>query len=167
MRHHNRTEGLTGEHPFGDAVQLLLAILFFVVWVLDSFFLRYTVFLGRHIPLLLRVLLAIPVFFVAYRFASRSMALVFGGKGDPTAVLEEDVFAVMRHPMYFAALLLYVGFFLLTLSLASLALVGIALWFYDYIARHEERLLLKRFGKAYEEYMKRAPRWITPFRKSK
>lgn len=167
MNRHNHHEGLTGEHRFGDTGQLILACIFIIIWTLDSFIFQYTTFLSQDIPLLFRVIISIPVFYTAYRFSSRSFALVFGGKGDPTNVLEEDVFAIMRHPMYFAAILIYAGFFLLTLSLTALAIGIIASLFYNYLARHEEGLLCKRFGQAYEDYMKRVPRWIKPFQRIK
>lgn len=163
-RHHHH-EGLTGEHPFGDAGQVILLIVFFAVWILDSFILKYTVFLTDRIPLFLRLLIAVPVFYVCYRFAARSMHLIFGNEGDSPRVLDEDVFAVMRHPLYFAALLGYAAFFLLTLSLAALAVACIAFLFYNYIAAYEERLLIKRFGRDYQEYSSRVPRWPVPFGK--
>ncbi len=36
-------EDKNGEHPFGDAGQLILLGLFLIVWVADSFFLKRTV----------------------------------------------------------------------------------------------------------------------------
>lgn len=37
---HGRDD-LTGEHKFGDMGQLIIVILFFIVWVLDSFVFKY------------------------------------------------------------------------------------------------------------------------------
>ena len=48
-QHHR--DDLTGEHKIGDAGQLIIAILFLVVWILDSFVLKYTTFLNNYFPL--------------------------------------------------------------------------------------------------------------------
>ena len=50
-----RQSDLGGEHPFGDAGQLVLACLFFAVWGGDTFTLEYTTWLNRHVPLAIRV----------------------------------------------------------------------------------------------------------------
>jgi protein-S-isoprenylcysteine O-methyltransferase Ste14 len=39
-----RRDDLTGEHAVGDAGQMILAFLFTVTWIFDSFFLKYTTF---------------------------------------------------------------------------------------------------------------------------
>ena len=44
-----------GEHPYGDMGQLILLILFLLVWVLDSFVLHFATFPAGHIPLALRL----------------------------------------------------------------------------------------------------------------
>ena len=43
-----------GEHPLGDAGQLILFGLFLVIWILDSFILQRSIFLADHIPLVFR-----------------------------------------------------------------------------------------------------------------
>ena len=40
-----------GEHPLGDAGQLILFGLFLVIWILDSFILHHSTFLADLIPL--------------------------------------------------------------------------------------------------------------------
>jgi hypothetical protein len=40
---------LTGEHPFEDIGQLIIAFLFLVVWITDSFFFKYSSFLNKYI----------------------------------------------------------------------------------------------------------------------
>ncbi len=41
---HRQRADLLDDHPWGDAGQIVLLILFFAVWIGDSFFLRYTTF---------------------------------------------------------------------------------------------------------------------------
>ena len=47
-------DDLTGEHKWGDAGQIICALLFFGVWAIDSFYLRYTTQLNGS-PLPVRV----------------------------------------------------------------------------------------------------------------
>ena len=68
--HKNQDRGnLAGEHAFADAGQLILAILFFVVWILDSFFLQWSTFLNGMIPLYVRLPVAALVFIPAIYLA--------------------------------------------------------------------------------------------------
>jgi protein-S-isoprenylcysteine O-methyltransferase Ste14 len=54
----------------------------------------------------------------------------------------------------------YVGLLLSTMSLFSLVLVLGIYVFYDYIAQHEERVLVKRYGKPYRDYMRATGKWF-------
>ena len=62
--------------------------------------------------------------------------------------------------MYFGALQIYKGFCVLTLSIASMVLLMFIFLFYNFIAGYEEKILMKKYGTAYEAYTKRVPRWI-------
>jgi len=46
-KRHQHRDDLIGEHAAGDAGQMVLAILFTAIWILDSFFLKYTIFLNH------------------------------------------------------------------------------------------------------------------------
>ena len=46
-----------GEHPLGDSGQLVLLVVFLIVWVADSFFLRISAFLPDYIPLYIRLVI--------------------------------------------------------------------------------------------------------------
>ena len=54
-RHENR-EDLAGEHIWGDAGQIILLLIFLVIWVIDSFVLTYSTFLSNYVPLYFRIL---------------------------------------------------------------------------------------------------------------
>ena len=88
--HHAGREDLAGEHKAGDAGQIILLVIFLLLWVLDS-------------------------------------------------------------------ILLYPGLICITLSLASLVLWIFIIVFYWYISRHEEKLLLDRFGDEYKDYKRKVP----------
>jgi protein-S-isoprenylcysteine O-methyltransferase Ste14 len=82
---------------------------------------------------------------------------VFGKTREEPQVITTGVFSIVRHPIYFGSILLYLGFILLSLSLLSVLIWFIIIIFYYMISRHEEKLLTQRFGSAYEEYRKKVP----------
>ena len=89
--------------------------------------------------------------------AWKGLRIVFGEIRETPHVITKGVFSTVRHPIYLSAILLYLGQILLTLSLASLALWIIIVIFYWFISRHEEKLLIERFGEEYVQYMKKVP----------
>ena len=163
-RHENRND-LVGEHPFGDAGQLIFAVSFSIVWILDSFVLHWTTMLNQYVPGWLQIALGCALLLLSGYMAISSIRIVFGEQRDPPCVIKVGLFAHVRHPMYVSEVLLYVGLFLLSLSLAALA-VGIgAIFFLRTICRHEERLLLERYGDEYRDYMRDVPMWLPRLRR--
>jgi len=168
---HGRSKGrshwndLTGEHGLGDAGQAFFACLFGVVWVADTYFLRYTTFLNEYIPSVIRVVLGAVFLLVSGYLASTGLAIVFGKRRRITAVIREGVFNYVRHPIYLGEILLYLGLLMLSVSLAAAIVWLMAVCFLHYISRHEEQLLLARFGTDYEEYMQAVPMWIPQLKK--
>lgn len=151
---------LTGEHTLGDAGQLFFACLFGVVWVADTFFLRYTTFLNQHIPFAVRLVFGAIFLFLSGYLAQTGLAIVFGKGRRNTEVIRERVFSVVRHPIYLGEILCYLGLLLLSMSLAAIFVWLMAIGFLHYISRHEEKLLLARFGTDYKQYMRDVPMWI-------
>jgi protein-S-isoprenylcysteine O-methyltransferase Ste14 len=165
QQHTPRRNDLTGEHTVGDAGQLVLALLFALTWIADTFFLRYTTFLNPHVPLVVRLPLGGAVLVLAAYLANTSLSIVFGEVRDPPCVIRESVFDWMRHPMYLSEILLYLGLLMFSLSLAAALVWVVAIGFLHTISRHEEKLLLARFGEAYAQYMREVPMWIPRLRK--
>ena len=159
-RRHAHWDDLTGEHRLGDAGQLLLAVLFFIVWIADTFFLHWTTFLNPYVPLWVRILVAAGLMVLAGWMAQTGMSIVFGQERQEQTVIRESVFGVVRHPIYLSEILLYLGFLILSLSLAAGGVWLVAIGFLHAISRYEERLLLARFGEAYERYKRDVPMWI-------
>lgn len=148
-----------GEHPCGDAGQLILLGLFLVVWGGDSFFLRKSTFLSDYIPLYLRLsLLALSIAMALYLFKSGHVAVTHHQR--PDKVFACGAFGYVRHPLYLASILIYCGLTVSTASLYSLAIVLVAFIFHDYIAGYEERLLEVEFGEEYRDYKKRTGKWL-------
>jgi protein-S-isoprenylcysteine O-methyltransferase Ste14 len=172
MSRHRTNEGgqhqrhdLTGEHPFGDAGQLILAFLFLAVWVADTFFLKYTTFLNQRIPLAIRISLGVVLILLAGYLASKGQAIVFGDRREKPGVIREGVFGIVRHPLYLSEMLLFLGLLMMSLSLAAGFVCLIAIGFLHFIATHEETLLLARFGEEYQAYRRDVPMWIPKLRK--
>jgi protein-S-isoprenylcysteine O-methyltransferase Ste14 len=157
---HHQRDDLAGEHVVGDAGQLVLACLFAATWIADTFFFKYTTFLNQHVPLGVRIPSGVVLLVLAAYLARTGMAIVFGEEREQHGVIREGVFNVVRHPIYLSEILLYLGFLMLSISLAAAAVWVVAIGFLHYISRYEERLLLARFGEAYEQYMREVPMWI-------
>jgi protein-S-isoprenylcysteine O-methyltransferase Ste14 len=157
VKKHAGREDLTGEHRMGDTIQLILLVIFLVVWILDSFVLGFSNFLIEYIPGYVRLLVGIPVLILATFLARSGIKVVFGKPQENPHVITGGVFSIVRHPIYLSAILFYLGMVCLTLSLASAALLLIIIGFYRFISRYEERLLTERFGHEYREYMKKVP----------
>jgi protein-S-isoprenylcysteine O-methyltransferase Ste14 len=148
-----------GEHPFGDTGQLILFVVFLLVWVGDSFLLRLSTVPAGAVPLLVR--LGLSAIAGAYGFVlMRSGHVAVSEAERPVRIISTGAFGRVRHPLYLAAILLYLAFTISTLSLLSAAVVVIALVFYDYIASYEETLMERKFGEEYVHYKRRVGKWL-------
>lgn len=95
------------------------------------------------------------VAFIGSVSRTRNTATVGGG------LISRGPFSYVRNP-------LYVGNFLITVGVATfsgvtwIVLLTIVLFAFQYycIVKHEERLLIQKFGREYEEYMETVPAWI-------
>jgi protein-S-isoprenylcysteine O-methyltransferase Ste14 len=148
-----------GEHPLGHAGQILSLGAFLIVWVTDSFFLRMSTFLSHFVPLYARLAILGSILVVAI-YLFRSGHAVVSHDQRPSRVVTTGAFHYVRHPLYLASILTYVGLSVATASLFSVALV-VGIWiFYDHIATYEEKLLAEKFGEDYNGYKKRTGKWI-------
>jgi protein-S-isoprenylcysteine O-methyltransferase Ste14 len=148
-----------GEHPFGDAGQLILLGLFLAVWAGDSFFMQKSTFLLDYVPLSIRlVILSLALITAVYLFMSGHV--VVSHEERPTSVVATGAFRYVRHPLYLGAILFYLGLAVSTASLFSLVLLVVIFLFYNYIAGYEERLMEIRFGEDYVSYKKRTGKWL-------
>jgi protein-S-isoprenylcysteine O-methyltransferase Ste14 len=153
-----------GEHPLGDAGQLILFGLFLVIWILDSFILQRSTFLAHDIPLVIRlVFLGVALFAAVYLL--KSGHVVVSGEQRPTTVVSCGAFRYVRHPLYLGGILIYLGLTVSTASLFCLALLVVIALFYNYIAGYEETLLEIKLGQAYIAYQKKTGKWIPHFGK--
>lgn len=159
MHGHNARDDLVGEHPRGDLGQVLLFVIFMAVWIGDSFFFGYTDFVADHIPLFIRIPPAIIILAFSGYVAFAGHRIVFEEERESPAVISHGVFGVVRHPLYFSVILFYLALLIATCSIAATVVWIIIILFYNYIASYEEDLLIQHFGKAYEAYREKVPRW--------
>ena len=92
---------------------------------------------------------------------------VVRGRGTPAIFDAPRTFVAVgpyryaRNPMYLSAVAIFAGFGLYVRSLAVLAFTGA--WFllvHVFVLFIEEPGLRRRFGRTYDEYCKRVPRWM-------
>jgi protein-S-isoprenylcysteine O-methyltransferase Ste14 len=93
------------------------------------------------------------------------------GRGTPTPIdppkelVAVGFYRYVRNPMYVGVLAVIIGHFLWfgfwnLLIYASLVFIA----FHAFVTLYEEPTLKENFGAAYEEYLKRVPRWIPKFK---
>lgn len=157
---HAHRDDLAGEHPFGDAGQLIIAIIFLVVWITDSFFFRYSTFLNKYIPLAVQITIGLILLLVSIIMARTGMKIIFGEFREKPEVIRKGIFGIVRHPVYLSEILFYLSLLIFRTSLASLAIWIMAIGFFHYISRYEEKLLLQRFGDEYRKYMEDVPMFL-------
>ncbi len=112
-----------------------------------------------------KIPLGIVLFILSGYMALKGLSIVFGEERQKPSVIRNGVFSVVRHPIYLSEILLYLGFLMLSTSLAAVVIWIIAIGFLHYISRYEEKLLLAHFGEEYEQYMREVPMWIPRLRR--
>lgn len=73
---------------------------------------------------------------------------------------QEGPYGVVRHPQYAGILLAVFGQVVHWPTLITVALFPLIVLVYVRLARKEERDMIRRFGKAYEDYMHRVPMFL-------
>lgn len=160
MSEHEHMHGIGSEHPRSHEIQLFCLGFFFIVWFIDSFFVKM-VQVPNDDLLIFRLLVFILFAIISYRLVNGSHKLVLRhvNKSKPK-VVSEDVYSLLRHPMYSAFFLLYIGLMQLTLSILSIIPLIINYYLLNKIASFEEKELIKILGQDYVDYMDKVPRWI-------
>ena len=159
-KRHDERDDLIGEHAAGDAGQIILVCVFLVTWIADTFFFQYTTFVNQYVPLAVRIPAGVVLLVLSVYLVRAGLAIVFGEERDPPGVINKGVFNVVRHPVYLSEILLYLGLLMFSISLAAAVVWLVAIGFLHYISRHEEKLLLARFGEQYAQYMRDVPMWV-------
>ncbi len=93
------------------------------------------------------------------RILGRSYKVEYSGKGE--ALVKQGPYAVVRNPMYLGSFLMGASFTVLLGNL-WIVLAFLVIFFARFIpqVRLEEKILLKNFGKVYQEYTNSVPRFF-------
>jgi protein-S-isoprenylcysteine O-methyltransferase Ste14 len=155
--------GLGSEHPLCDGIQLLMLILFFGMWGIDSlsfFIFGYStvIFQALAFPLLLAG--TILVLSLSFYFIIKSHKAVLEQVHDPPQLVDSGVYARVRHPMYLGTLLFCLAFLVVSVSLVSIVIWIAFFFFYDRMATYEEKSLIEILGERYIAYQKRVSKWF-------
>ena len=108
--------------------------------------------------------------FLGARQALRGLRKIDGtAGGDEEGIrqrmVDSGIYGVIRHPLYAAGILVFSFAPVLTRNYLTVSVL--ADLYFIYGALIEERRLIKRFGQAYRDYMKRVPRFIPRMRLSR
>ncbi|MBR9976353.1 MAG: isoprenylcysteine carboxylmethyltransferase family protein [Bacteroidetes bacterium] len=91
------------------------------------------------------------------------------GSVGASRLVTSGPFAFTRNPLYVGNILIYTGVGVMSMALFPWLQLGALLWFvfqYTLIVREEEDFLREKFGKEYEAYCVRVPRFLfrlTPY----
>ncbi|MGC9367617.1 MAG: methyltransferase family protein [bacterium] len=160
-------EDIAGEHKLTDLGQIVLAVLFAVIWITDNFIFHYSDFINSHIPWYFRIFPGLILLVVSAYLSRQGLKTVFGEIRQTPGVIRKGVFKLVRHPIYLSEIILYIGLNILHISLVSIAVIVAAFIFLHLVSRHEEKLLLEKFGDDYRKYMNEVPMWIPGINKFK
>ncbi|MBL7080059.1 isoprenylcysteine carboxylmethyltransferase family protein [Candidatus Bathyarchaeota archaeon] len=148
------------EHPGTDTILVVLCVIYLAVFVADSIFLHLTTFLGNSVAWQLRFVTGCALVGIGFWLTWASHRLVFDEAREEPELRVEGVYSMVRHPMYLGILLLYLGLFAFSLSLALLAMWLGVFAVFNRFAAYEEEDLVRVFGERYSEYMRGVPRWL-------
>ena len=76
-----------------------------------------------------------------------------------TTVVDHGLYTVVRHPQYLGYMCLNVTFMLISPYWLIILVASVAIMLFYLYALQEEERLIKKFGRAYQEYMSRVPRF--------
>jgi len=157
--HENRPD-LAGEHPFGDTLQLIMLIIFTAAIAADYLFFRTYHLIGGKIPFIVRIPAGFGLIAFGGWLALRGIQIVFRDYRPEPIMISEGMFSKVRHPIYVGAMLVYLGVLCLTLSFLGTIVFLFVMLVYQWLAKHEEKLMLGIFGDTYREYCQRVPMWV-------
>jgi len=162
---HEYRKDLAGEYKYGDTGQIVLLIVFVIGMLLDLFLFKLSDSWQELFPWYLRVVLFIPILLIAGYFAQKAHKKVFEEERKELVLINTDIFARIRHPMYFGSILLYLSVLILSSSIIALLIFVAIIIFYYYLCSYEERLLIEKLGDDYKNYKKNVPMLFPKLRK--
>jgi protein-S-isoprenylcysteine O-methyltransferase Ste14 len=157
------SHGLGFEHPLCDRIQLLMIILFFAIWIIDSlgcFLFGYSTVILEIITYPILLIGTIIFLFLSFYLIKKSHNAVLDQLQNPPKLVTSGVYGWVRHPMYLGVLLFCMAFLFLSFSITSIIIWVIFFILYDRMATFEEKSLIKILEEQYSNYQKQVPKWI-------
>jgi protein-S-isoprenylcysteine O-methyltransferase Ste14 len=157
FKRHETRKDLAGEHKLGDLGQIIFLAIFLVVWITDSFFVKYSTQFSDYAPFYIRIALSFVILIISGYLARKGLTAVFVKVREKPIVIRNGVFSFVRHPIYLGAILLYLSILAVCFSIVSLFVWIVIILFYIYLCKHEEKLLIAKYGNDYEQYKLETP----------
>ncbi|MBY9015306.1 MAG: isoprenylcysteine carboxylmethyltransferase family protein [Candidatus Lokiarchaeota archaeon] len=157
---HNHEHRLGIEAPHSHLKQGLSAIVFTIIWILDSLIFSISTIMNSFVPWIVRLIMFIIFIAVAFAFIRASHTILFRHPENKDDLITDGILGHVRNPMYFGVLLIYLACIFLSISLISIAIWIIIFVIYDKLATFEEKQLEELFGQKYLEYKEKVPKWI-------
>ncbi|NVM36250.1 MAG: hypothetical protein HWN81_11700, partial [Candidatus Lokiarchaeota archaeon] len=101
--------GVGREHPRSHLIQLSAAIIFFFIWILDSFIFMFSTILARYMPFIIQIVLFLILLIIGLFLIFRTGHILFHEE-TPSRLITTGIFAHTRHPLYLGVLIIYLGF---------------------------------------------------------
>jgi protein-S-isoprenylcysteine O-methyltransferase Ste14 len=156
----NIHEYLAGEHRWNHSGQISFIFVFSIALSLDYLILHLSIWLQDLIPLFIRIVFGIPTLILSYYLIRISTNNIFNLDQKETNIIKSGIYSRVRHPIYLAPIIMYLGIIILTLSIISFVVWIFIIIFYYSMAKYEEALLIEKYGKEYKDYRKDVPMFI-------
>jgi protein-S-isoprenylcysteine O-methyltransferase Ste14 len=161
MKISERHTHLIGEEmPYSHYIQIISAVVFLIVWSLDSFIFKFSVGLASFVPWVFRLILALCVLALGIILVRLAEKALFHEELESPTVIDTGILGHVRHPLYLGVLIIYLGFIIGTFSIISFVMFIFVALIYNKLATYEEKDLERIFGEKYLEYKSRVPKWI-------
>jgi len=158
---HDRHEHLVGEEmPYSHLLQLSSAVVFLLVWSLDSFLFKFSVGLASFVLWVFRLIGALCVIILGIMLVRSAENALFHEELEAPTVIDKGILGHVRHPLYLGVLMIYIGFIIGTFSIISFVIFIFVALIHNKLANYEEQDLERIFGEEYLEYKTRVPKWI-------
>jgi len=152
--------GIGYEHPYSHHIQIGSVVVFFLVWLLDTFLIKFALDMRNLIPVIIRLILFVFIAIVSYLLINSSHKKIFLPSDQKSQLVTGGVYSYVRHPMYLSIIVLLLAFSVLSISFLSIVSWVITVFLFNSMLKFEEAELLKILGGEYQNYMNQVPRWI-------
>ena len=98
--------GVAKEHPKSYLMQLLAAIIFFIIWMTDSFIFMFSTIFESYIPFLIRIIIFLALLTIGLLLIFKTGHILFHKEDVRSKLIKTGIFSYTRHPLYLGILIL-------------------------------------------------------------